>query len=242
MNTRQRQLAGFFVMIEGMKVINKIAEFLVSTISILALAFAFLFLSGVILDYFDSNPCVVSAEDSRPEVYMMITSTFIALSLYLYFSSRNRRRYYGIVITIILISFIVAFIVGQQDPFGHRCSSAPAKAKMSSLRAQAELHYDKKLSYDGVCDISSEFADSEGIYSMLKRAAQHTDEFSTVSANAIPFVVANPALAVCNDSAGAYAAETPLLSGKYFCVDSTGMAVESEMPQLITNHDYNCNP
>lgn len=83
-------------------------------------------------------------------------------------------------------------------------SDAVIKANLNNARAMAELYYDKTKSYSGFCK---------------------SEDYSKI-ADAIKKV--SPATIVCRDSKESYVFSSPLVTGGFFCVDSTGMATNSK--------------
>lgn len=101
-------------------------------------------------------------------------------------------------------------MIGEMlDSLGHleearaKGDDAAAKQLLSAMRAEAELSYgDSGSSYKNVCD----YTDS------LWNDKDFTGE--------------------CLDSDGAYIAEMELSDGTFFCIDSTGLAIETPQPSV----------
>lgn len=117
-----------------------------------------------------------------------------------------------------------AFFMGSGDPFGaidpfgyedarRKEQDASIKQSITSIRAQAEIHYAEAVSYQGVCQNSQ-------VSSLLSAAAAYS----------------RPDCAATDDS---YVVEAEL-SGSYFCVDVTGFAGESYL-SMFDDEAYVCD-
>lgn len=110
----------------------------------------------------------------------------------------------------------------EKGPLGQaqrKSLEASHKAKVSSLRATAEIQFESTYpnpSYKGVCDL---------------------EEFI----NTRDFIVGDGGAFQCSDSKNMYYVAIKLESGETYCVDSTGFAgVVSEHPEI--REKLNCNP
>ncbi len=113
-----------------------------------------------------------------------------------------------LLVVIAIIGILASVVLASLNTARNKGADAKIKSELSNMRAQAEIEYDNAgQSYDDVC----------------------TD--TTIAA-----IVAATAGAVCYDDTDAYAISAQLKSDdtKFWCVDSTGAAVE-KAGQLATN-------
>ena len=114
-------------------------------------------------------------------------------------------------------------------------ADAAVKANLGNARGQSELFYDTGKTYSGVCTSTN---------------AGNINNFVTTAVTAggvAPVSVAinaggntTTSVAKCNDSASAWAAESPLKSTGYWCVDSTGASKSNTTPGITSATDYTC--
>lgn len=121
-----------------------------------------------------------------------------------------------LLVVIAIIGILASVVLASLNSARDKGADAAAKASLNNARAQAELYYDDNdasgNSYGGVCDAAAT-ADPGGIAGHVQAA---TDAITNHTAD-------------CDDADGAWAAEIQLSGddGDYYCVDSTGAAVES---------------
>ena len=112
----------------------------------------------------------------------------------------------GVGIALLLIPAILAPIVlGSLNDAREKGLEASIKANLSGIRATAEIYYDDNESYDGVCDTFS-------------------------VANTLENVRYDSRDVTCADSIDSYAVQAALVSGGYFCIDSSWNG-----PQTVAN-------
>jgi prepilin-type N-terminal cleavage/methylation domain-containing protein len=109
-----------------------------------------------------------------------------------------------LLVVIAIIGILAAVVLASLNDARDSASQASAKGSMTSVRNQAELFYnDSGYTYTGVCAN----ADVAALTTAAGAAVGQTAD--------------------CDSSATAYAAEVRLeAAGDYFCVDSTGAAVQ----------------
>ena len=93
---------------------------------------------------------------------------------------------------------------------------------MSSMRAQAEIHYDQNGNFNNVCNVEGDL--SQLISAVETRSGQEyqSDGFR------------------CNNDGNYWVSSVELTSGGFFCVDSTGFAGELTGEQNINANDDSC--
>ena len=103
---------------------------------------------------------------------------------------------------VILIIFLSIMLLQSNSP--KRSKDAAILAQMSSVRAQAEIIYNRDSSYENVCNDTQ-------IKALLDASSQEG--------------AGNTTSDICNDSPEAYAASSPLkTSENTWCIDSTGIS------------------
>ncbi len=129
-----------------------------------------------------------------------------------------------LLVVIAIIGILASVILASLDSARAKGVDASTKSDLDNARAQAELYYDNGTgtssnTYLGVCAAP---ITSQGINGMLTDAATKFNGSTPVTTAA---TAGTATTIVCHDSAGAWAASTPLKSispVQYFCVDSTG--------------------
>ncbi len=140
-----------------------------------------------------------------------------------------------LLVVIAIIGILSSVVLASLNTARSKGSNAAVKASMANARAQAELFYDTGQTYAGVCD-----AGATTIRTILNGAATN----SAATGGTLTMDAAATALiAVCNDSAAAWASEMPLKDtsgGGWFCVDSTGKSQLNAAVGLTAAGDYTC--
>jgi len=110
-----------------------------------------------------------------------------------------------LLVVIAIIGVLSAVVLASLNTARTKGNDAAIKANLDSARAQAEIFYDGGNTYEGVC------AATTGIANMVTGAGN-----------------AGSGDVDCYDVQGAYAISAQLKNDttKYWCVDSTGQAVE----------------
>lgn len=128
-----------------------------------------------------------------------------------------------LLVVIAIIGILSSIVLASLNTARSRARIAAAKAELSSMRAEAEIIYDSEGDYLTVCDIDIDSGTSgnqfSGPYNLYHSAAE---SIGIPITNEIPA----DAQADCNDGNSAWASAVELESGSWFCVDSTGAAVE----------------
>ena len=103
-----------------------------------------------------------------------------------------------LLVVIAIIGILASVVLASLNSARDKGTDAARKSNLNNIRAQAEIVYDDDGDYDGVCGDSK------------------VGEAVTASS------------ATCNDTGTAWAASAPMVStSTYYCVDSTGSAVEN---------------
>jgi len=112
-----------------------------------------------------------------------------------------------LLVVIAIIGILSSVVLASLNSARDKGNDAAVKSNLSGARAQAELYYDSQTTrtYSGVCTAS---AANNGISGAITAATN-----------------ASTGTADCDASATAWAADAPIsVSGKYWCVDSTGFS------------------
>lgn len=117
-----------------------------------------------------------------------------------------------LLVVVAIIGILASLVIASVNQARSRGVDAAIKGTMSSMRAQAEIHYDTMSNFSEVCEDLQMLRLAEDV---AKKLGLDPGD------NAFE---ADPNLA-CNDSPNAWAAASKLTSSAlYFCVDSTGYA------------------
>jgi prepilin-type N-terminal cleavage/methylation domain-containing protein len=125
-----------------------------------------------------------------------------------------------LLVVIAIIGILASVILASLDTARAKGADAASKEDLDNARPQAELFYDgNSNSYLGVC-AAAVSATPGGILGMVTDAGSKSGKAYVAGAG----TAGTLSNTVCHDSAGAWAAEVPLLStaNSFFCVDSTG--------------------
>lgn len=142
-----------------------------------------------------------------------------------------------VVVAIIgVLSAIVLFTLNSGSTKG---KNAGIKSNLAGARTQAEVFYNTNtvanLTFTNVCT-NGAVGGVQGIGAAVLAAAKVTG-LSVFVQDAI----GSTSTATCNDSAGAWAAEAPLVGGGMWCVDSTNKSIQTAGTSLSATNDYTCN-
>lgn len=120
-----------------------------------------------------------------------------------------------LLVVIAIIGILASVVLASLNSARDKGEDAAAKSALNNARAQAELYYDdQSRTYDpadagGLTDVCQDTGAENGILDLVTNAG------SSVGATAN-----------CDAVADSWAAEVELNSGEFYCVDSTGDAVE----------------
>jgi prepilin-type N-terminal cleavage/methylation domain-containing protein len=115
-----------------------------------------------------------------------------------------------LLVVIAIIGILASVVLASLNSARDKGEDAAIQSSLNNARAQAALYYtDNSRSYLGVC-AASQSATPGGIADLLAGA-----------------IGGGAAAADCDDDADGWAAEKELNSGRFYCVDSTGKAVEN---------------
>ncbi len=116
-----------------------------------------------------------------------------------------------LLVVIAIIGILASVVLASLNSARDKGEDAAIRSNLNNARAQAEMSYDDSgRSYDNVCSGTST-SDPQGIADLVTAATA---------------AGGGAAAADCDDDASAWAAEKQLTSDDYYCVDSTGAAVE----------------
>lgn len=134
-----------------------------------------------------------------------------------------------LLVVIAIIGILSSVVLASLNTARSKGADAAIKSNLNNIRAQAELVYDTAGgSYAAVCADTNVSRGVAAAASAAGVAQAATDAIGT-------------SVAVCQDSATAWAAQSPLKSSgsTYFCVDNTGYA--STTTTTLGAADYVCN-
>mgnify|MGYP000234575237 CR=1 FL=1 len=119
-----------------------------------------------------------------------------------------------LLVVIAIIGILASVVLASLNTARSKGADAAIKSNLANARAQAELYYDNQSpnSYTGVCT-------GTGGVSSLIAAAANTAGVTAPSNNTAGTTATT---SVCNDAAAGWAAEVPLKTGGFYCVDNSG--------------------
>ena len=141
-----------------------------------------------------------------------------------------------LLVVIAIIGLLSAVVLASLNAARAKGADAAVRAGLSGARTQAELFYSMNGSgsYSAVCSTAA-VNGVKSIYDMVLGAAKsagHSSFTRSGDGDLLP--------AVCNDTSGSWAAQVQLREGTYFCVDSTGKAMDSTTSRITTTSDRAC--
>ena len=145
-----------------------------------------------------------------------------------------------LLVVIAIIGTISAVVLSAIEYARAKGFDASVRANMDSARAQAALFYDVNMArYVGTSGSSDDLCIEgavvgtdavKGIHHLLFAGARAVN-IGTVSHN----VVGGAGIAACNSTADAWAAQIPLKTSGFYCIDSVGTATTSATNRLTTS-------
>ena len=135
-----------------------------------------------------------------------------------------------LLVVIAIIGILSSVVLASLNTARGKGSDAAIKSNLANIRAQAEILYDSNGNYTGICTNTNVLAQLNAAAS----AAGVSTSTTAATAGAIN-------MAVCHDSAGAWAANSPLKQtpANSWCVDSTGASKQITGGYLASN-SYAC--
>jgi prepilin-type N-terminal cleavage/methylation domain-containing protein len=140
-----------------------------------------------------------------------------------------------LLVVVAIIGILSSVVLASLNTARNKGADASIKANLSGTRAEAEIYYDTVGSYINVCLSSS----TNTIFDSVVAAAAAYGSTVTATRDQIGSVT----VASCNDeAAGAgWAAQAPLKTGGFFCVDNSGAAIYSASSLLTATSDVLCS-
>lgn len=144
---------------------------------------------------------------------------------------KNRSQGFTLIellVVIAIIGILSAVVLASLNTARSKAKDASVQTSLDSMRVQAEIFYGSNTnSYSGVCLATSA---NNGLAALT--AAAVANNALTVSLNTTNGTAGTYNTVTCHDSAGAWAAEAPMLgsatgAAKMWCVDSTGASKAS---------------
>ncbi len=149
-------------------------------------------------------------------------------------------------VVIAIIGVLASVVLAAVNSARSKGADSAVKANLASTRPQAELFYDaNSYSYDGgssatdLCNSAASVGSPavKGIYPGVYAAAQAMSIASVTINNAS---ATSASTVTCNSASTAWAAESPLKTGGFWCVDSGGSSKYSATALLTSATDYTC--
>jgi prepilin-type N-terminal cleavage/methylation domain-containing protein len=142
-----------------------------------------------------------------------------------------------LLVVIAIIGILASVVLASLNTARNKGADAKIKAELANARAQAELFYDSNgNTYNNVCLSTS----TGGIYTLISSAATTAGVASgTVTRNNT--TATTTTTATCNDNnATGWAAEVPLKTGGFYCVESSGSTKTNTSAGLTGATDITC--
>lgn len=139
-----------------------------------------------------------------------------------------------LLVVIAIIGILASVVLASLNTARNKGADAKIKAELANARAQAELYYDSQSpnTYAGVCTSGA----TNGILPLITSAAGTAG--TTAGADA-----ATGTAGTCNDAPATgtgWAAEIPLKTGGFYCVDNTGASKTNTTAGLGAGNDITC--
>jgi prepilin-type N-terminal cleavage/methylation domain-containing protein len=151
-----------------------------------------------------------------------------------------------LLVVIAIIGVLASVVLAAVNSARSKGTDSAIKSNLANTRAQAELFYENNgYSYDGgtnatdVCHSSGSVGSPavKGVYPGVFAAAQAMGISSVTINNASATTTTT---ATCNSAATAWAAEVPLKTSGFWCVDSSGSSKSGASALLTSATDYTC--
>lgn len=152
-----------------------------------------------------------------------------------------------LLVVIAIIGTIFTIVLAALSVARNKGIDSSVKQNLEGARPQAELFYDVNgsnyvITAGGTTDVCSQtgkVGTTKGIYDFILAAAKVVS-IDVVTTNA----AADSTHAVCNSSAVSgnvgWAAQVPLITGGFFCVDGKGTATTTSTTGLTSSTDIQC--
>lgn len=133
-------------------------------------------------------------------------------------SSKRGFTLIELLVVIAIIGILSSVVLASLNSARNKGADANIKQNLANVRAQGAIYFDDEGTYLGICE-----------------------DVTVVSqiASAQSAVGSSSAAVICSDAAEAYAVSSPLKTGGYWCVDSTGVA-KAEAAQITEDTDFAC--
>ncbi len=151
-----------------------------------------------------------------------------------------------LLVVIAIIGVLSSVVLASLNTARTKGADTAVKSNLAGARAQAEIFYDANLNlYLGVADVCAVGASAVGsikginpsVLAAASAAGAPAPSLNAVGVGASSGVVGT---AVCNSTATAWAAQSPLKAGGSYCVDSTGAAISTATTLLTATGDTAC--
>ena len=130
-----------------------------------------------------------------------------------------------LLVVMAIIGVLTAIVLLAINDARNKGSDGGVKSNLAGARAQAEVFYNSNTAnpetYLGVCN--NGIVGGEATIGFMVDAAAEAVGLSTYGIN----TTGSLATATCNTNATSWAAEVPLRSGGMWCVDSTGISINT---------------
>jgi len=138
-----------------------------------------------------------------------------------------------LLVVIAIIGILSSVVLASLNTAREKGKDASAKGSLSSLRAEAELHYDDQSPHSyGTLNSNGSTGCNDAMFGLPNGPG--------VLMDAVEKQLKNAGDAQCRASTGTYAVSIKLNSDKFFCVDSSGFAGEVASHIVTTGSTFKC--
>jgi prepilin-type N-terminal cleavage/methylation domain-containing protein len=140
-----------------------------------------------------------------------------------------------LLVVIAIIGILSSVVLASLNTARAKGADAAIKSNLANARAEAELFYDSNGStYTGVCAASGA-SNIIGDSGTAAAAANSTSVSFAIGA------IGDSTHVACNTNGTAWAMQAPLKTTGFYCVDSTGQAVQGASSVITTTSDTLCS-
>ena len=136
----------------------------------------------------------------------------------------NRNKGFTLIellVTIAIISVLTSVVLLSLSSAKEKGIDSAVKSGLNQVRIQADLFYNYRGIYTGICDLASDSTDPKGVNFLVLGSGKSNSIYTPVTVNGV-----GASTVRCNSSVSGWAAEVPLKNGiDFYCVDYTRQGI-----------------
>ncbi len=137
-----------------------------------------------------------------------------------------------LLVVIAIIGILASVVLASLSSARDKGRDAAVKSQIAAMKAQGELFYSTNEIYTGVCgatQANNGFGGGQTV-GLLPAASSSSGVTNTVQTSSLGAAApaGSAANTTCHDYPEYWVAEAPLVSGKFYCADSTGVSKEED--------------